>query len=40
MNIVEKCETPGCEENAEHITSTETKFIQVCKNCYNKKYRT
>lgn len=39
MDIVEVCEVNGCEEKAEHITSTESKFIQVCKECYHKIYR-
>jgi|LakMenEpi03Aug12_release.lakeMendotaPanAssembly.Ray.scaffolds.fasta_scaffold17327_2 hypothetical protein len=39
MDILDQCEMPGCEGQAEHITATETKFIQVCKDCYNKKYK-
>ena len=39
MDILEVCETPNCNNPAEHITSTESKFIQVCKDCYNKKYK-
>lgn len=39
MNILEICETPNCNNEAEHITSTETRFIQVCKDCYHKIYK-
>lgn len=39
MEIVEYCEIDGCSRVAEHMTSTESKFIQVCKDCYNKKYK-
>ncbi len=39
MNFVEYCEMPNCDNVAEHITSTESKFIQVCKDCYNRKYK-
>ena len=39
MDILEKCEMTGCENPAERITSTETKIIQVCRDCYSKKYK-
>ena len=39
MDILEKCEMAGCESPAERITSTETKIIQVCRDCYSKKYK-
>lgn len=39
MEILEVCEMPNCGNPAERITSTETKIIQVCKDCYSKKYK-
>lgn len=39
MDLVDICEVPGCENEAEHMTSTETNYIQICKDCYNKKYK-
>lgn len=38
-SIIDICETPDCGKKAEHMTSTETKIIQICKDCYNKKYK-
>jgi len=39
VDILDKCETVGCNMPAERITSTETKIIQVCRECYSKKYK-
>lgn len=39
MQDKDKCEVPGCQKEASRITTTETKYIQVCQNCFNKKYR-
>jgi hypothetical protein len=39
MDILDTCETPNCTGKAEHLTSTESKLIQVCRDCYNKKYK-
>ncbi len=39
MDILDKCETSGCDQPAERITSTETKIIQVCRECFSKKYK-
>ena len=39
VDIVDLCEMNGCEGEAKHVTSTETKIIQVCKDCYNKIYK-
>lgn len=35
----EKCEMQGCESFASRITSTESKFIMICQECFDKKYR-
>ena len=35
----EKCENKGCEKEATKLTTTETKYIYVCADCYNKKYK-
>ncbi len=39
MDLLDHCETPGCGGNAERMTSTETKIIQVCIDCFNQKYK-
>jgi ribosome-binding protein aMBF1 (putative translation factor) len=39
MDILDICEIDGCTSPAERITSTETKIIQVCRDCYSKKYK-
>lgn len=39
MDILDKCEMPGCENRATNMTSTETKIIQVCKDCFHQKYK-
>jgi ribosome-binding protein aMBF1 (putative translation factor) len=39
MNSLDKCEIKDCAGEAKHITSTESKIIQVCKDCYNKIYK-
>lgn len=39
MDFLDICEVQGCGGNAERITSTETKMIQVCVDCYNQKYK-
>ena len=36
---VEVCEVKGCENEATRITSTETRFIQICDECWEEKYR-
>ena len=35
----ESCEIPGCKNIATRITSTETKYIVVCDNCWHNKYK-
>ncbi len=39
MEILDLCEIPDCSRKAERITSTETKIIQVCRDCYSKIYK-
>lgn len=39
MDLLDICEIKDCNNQAERITSTETKIIQVCIECYNKKYK-
>ena len=34
-----KCEYPGCQNKASRITTTETKYIEICGDCFNRKYR-
>ena len=34
-----KCEIPGCDRPATHLTSTESKYIEVCTDHYNEKYK-
>jgi hypothetical protein len=35
----EKCEVSGCGNKAARITSTETRFIMICQECFDQKYR-
>lgn len=35
----DKCEVPGCENEASRITTTEVKYVQVCTDCFNRKYK-
>jgi hypothetical protein len=39
MPLEETCEMQGCTKQATHITSTETKYIVVCDDCWGDKYR-
>ncbi len=39
MDILDICEIPECGKPAERLTSTESKIIQVCRDCYSKKYK-
>lgn len=40
IDILDVCETVNCVNPAEKITSTETKIIQVCLDCFDRKYAT
>lgn len=40
IDILDLCETVGCTNEAEKITSSETKIIQVCLDCFTRKYAT
>jgi hypothetical protein len=33
------CEITGCDNSATHLTTTETKFIEICADHYNEKYK-
>lgn len=33
------CQIEGCTNEATHLTSTETKYIEICADHYNDKYR-
>ena len=39
MSYVEKCEIKGCENEATRISSTETKYIIICDDCWHDKYK-
>lgn len=34
-----KCEIKDCNNAAKRITTTETKYIEVCDNCWHKLYK-
>ena len=34
-----KCEIEGCNNIATHLTSTESKYIEICADHYNDKYK-
>jgi hypothetical protein len=33
------CEIEGCSEKSNRITTTETKYIEICDSCWHKKYK-
>ena len=35
----DNCEIQGCENKATRLTSTETKYIQICEDHWHEKYR-
>ena len=37
--IKEICEINGCEKEATRMTSTETKFISICEDCWHERYK-
>ena len=37
--LSDKCEINGCENQASRITATDSKYIQVCSECYQDKYK-
>lgn len=39
MEYKEKCEMKDCTNYANRITSTETKYIVICDDCWHIKYR-
>ena len=39
MSLGEVCEVAGCSKIASRLTTTETKYIVVCDDCWNNKYR-
>jgi hypothetical protein len=39
MVLEDTCEMAGCTEIATRITSTETKYITICEECWHKIYR-
>jgi len=36
---IEKCEVENCENEASRMTATDSKYIQVCSDCYWEKYK-
>ena len=39
MPLEEKCQMAGCARIATRITTTETKYIVICEECWHDKYR-
>ena len=39
MEYKEKCEMKGCQNEATRITSTESKYIVVCNECWHELYK-
>jgi hypothetical protein len=39
MSLEEVCEIAGCSKQATRITSTETKYIVVCEDCWHDRYK-
>lgn len=39
--MIEKsiCEVAGCDNESSRITATESKYIEICNDCWNKKYK-
>lgn len=39
MKYKEKCEMKDCNNEANRITSTETKYIVICDSCWHTMYK-
>ncbi len=39
MSLEEVCEMAGCNNTATRLTSTETKYITICEDCWHQRYR-
>lgn len=39
MALEEVCEMAGCNNPATRLTTTETKYITICEDCWHKTYR-
>jgi hypothetical protein len=39
MSKEEVCEINGCDKVASRITSTETKYMMICEDCWHEKYK-
>lgn len=39
MSQEDTCEIKGCDKQASHLTATESKIIQICKDHYCEIYR-
>lgn len=39
MTYIEQCEMKGCTKEASRMTSTETKYLFICDDCWHEKYK-
>ncbi len=39
MEYKERCEMKGCDNESTRFTSTESKFIFICDDCWHEKYK-
>jgi hypothetical protein len=39
MSKEEVCEITGCNNSVSRMTSTESKYIMICENCWHEKYK-
>ncbi len=39
MSVEEVCEMAGCGNPATRLTSTETKYITICEDCWHQIYK-
>jgi hypothetical protein len=39
MSQKDICEIAGCEKTASRMTTTESKYIMICDDCWHQKYK-
>ena len=39
MPLKDVCEIAGCEKSASRMTTTESKYIMICDDCWHQKYK-
>lgn len=39
MIDIDKCEIPGCQNEATRITTSHARYINICDECWHHKYK-